>query len=66
MQAALDKIDLMLFYGRVKFSLDAKTHGKQIAHDMVYVQWQKGSDGKLATQIVWPSDAATAQAQLRK
>jgi len=66
MQAALDKIDLMLFYGRVKFSLDAKTHGKQIAHDMVYVQWQKGSDGKLATQLVWPSDAATAQAQLRK
>src|SRR5438445_1525981 len=65
-QAALDKIDLMLFYGRVKFSLDAKTHGKQIAHDMVYVQWQKGSDGKLATQLVWPSDAATAQAQLRK
>src|SRR2546430_12139948 len=66
MQAALDKIDLMLFYGRVKFSLDAKTHGKQVAHDMVYVQWQKGSDGKLATQIVWPSDAATAPAQLRK
>ncbi|TMC77709.1 MAG: hypothetical protein E6J09_06820 [Chloroflexi bacterium] len=65
-QAALDKIDLMLFYGRVKFSLDAKTHGKQVAHDMVYVQWQKGSDGKLATQIVWPSDAATAPAQLRK
>src|SRR5438445_5697585 len=65
-QAALDKIDLMLFYGRVKFSLDAKTHGKQIAHDMVYVQWQKGSDGKLATQLVWPQDAATAQAQLRK
>src|SRR3989442_3734656 len=66
MQAALDKIDLMLFYGRVKFSLDAKTHGKQIAHDMVYVQWQKGADGKLATQLVWPSDAATAPAQLRK
>src|SRR5712692_4878422 len=66
MQAALDKIDVMLFYGRVKFSLEAKTHGKQIAHDMVYVQWQKGTDGKLATQIVWPSDAATASAQLRK
>ena len=66
LQAALDKIDVMLFYGRVKFSLDAKTHGKQIAHDMVYMQWQKGSDGKLATQLVWPQDAATAQAQLRK
>ena len=66
MQAALDKIDLMLFYGRVKFSLDAKTHGKQVAHDMVYIQWQKGSDGKLATQIVWPSDAATGTALLRK
>jgi len=66
LQAALDKIDVMVFYGRVKFSLDAKTHGKQIAHEMVYMQWQKGADGKLATQLVWPADAATAQAQLRK
>src|SRR5256712_1512760 len=33
-RAALDKMDLMLFYGHVKVSTDAKTHGQQIAHDM--------------------------------
>jgi hypothetical protein len=33
---------------------------------MVYVQWQKSSDGKLATQIVWPLEAKSADAQLRK
>src|SRR5207249_2230910 len=38
-RAALDRMDLMLFYGHVKFSTDTKTHGKQTAHDMVYVQW---------------------------
>ncbi len=65
-RAALDKLDLMTFFGRTKFSTEAKTHGKQAAHDMVYVQWQKGSDGKLATQIVWPLEAKTADAQLRK
>jgi ABC-type branched-subunit amino acid transport system substrate-binding protein len=65
-KAALDKMDFMTFYGRIKFSTDAKTHGKQIAHEMVYVQWLKGADGKLATQIVWPPEAKSADAQLRK
>jgi branched-chain amino acid transport system substrate-binding protein len=65
-KAALDKIDVMTFFGRTKFSTDPKTHGKQTAHDMVFIQWQKGSDGKLAAQVVWPSDAKTADAQLRK
>src|SRR2546427_8212475 len=66
-RTALDKMDLMLFYGHVKFSTDAKTHRKQIAHDMVYVQWQKDSyTNRLATQIVWPPEAKSADAQLRK
>jgi branched-chain amino acid transport system substrate-binding protein len=65
-RAALDKLDLMTFFGRVKFSTDAKTHGKQVAHDMVYIQWQKGSDGKLAAQVVWPAEAKTADLALRK
>ncbi|HZP97765.1 MAG TPA: amino acid ABC transporter substrate-binding protein [Candidatus Limnocylindria bacterium] len=65
-KAALDKTDIMTFFGHIKFSTDQKTHGKQVAHDMVYVQWLKGSDGKLATQIVWPPEAKTADAQLRK
>ena len=66
-RAALDRMDLMLFYGHVKFSTDTKTHGKQTAHDMVYVQWQKDSyTNRLATQIVWPPEAKSADAQLRK
>ncbi len=65
-KAALDKLDLMTFFGHIKFSTDKKTHGKQIAHEMVYIQWQKGSGGKLAVQVVWPAEAKTADAQLRK
>ncbi|TAK34243.1 MAG: hypothetical protein EPO30_12350 [Lysobacteraceae bacterium] len=65
-RAALDKFDVLTFYGRIKFSTDAKTHGKQIAHEMVYVQWAKDAAGKLATQIVWPPEAKSADAQLRK
>ncbi|MDO8506488.1 MAG: ABC transporter substrate-binding protein, partial [Candidatus Limnocylindria bacterium] len=65
-RAAMDKLDLMTFFGHIKFSTDAKTHGKQTAHDMVYVQWLKGSDGKLATQIVWPTEAKSADPVLRK
>ncbi len=65
-KAALDKLDLITFFGHLKFSTETKTHGKQIAHDMVYVQWLKGTDGKLATQIVWPLEAKSADAQLRR
>lgn len=65
-KAALDKLDLMTFFGHIKFSTEQKTHGKQTAHEMVYIQWQKGSDGKLAVQVVWPAEAKTADAQLRK
>jgi branched-chain amino acid transport system substrate-binding protein len=65
-KAALDKMDLMTFFGHIKFSTEAKTHGKQTAHDMVYIQWQKGTDGKLAVQVVWPAEAKTADALLRK
>lgn len=66
LKAALDKMDLVTFFGRIKFSTDAKTHGKQIAHEMVYAQWQKDASGKLVTQIVWPAEAKSADAQLRK
>lgn len=65
-RAALDKFDVLTFYGRIKFSTDAKTHGKQIAHEMVYVQWARDAAGKLGTQIVWPTEAKSADAQLRK
>lgn len=64
--AALDKTNLMSFYGVVKFSTEAKTHGKQAAHEMVYMQWQKDAAGKLVSQIVWPTTAKSADPQLRK
>ncbi len=66
LKVALDKMDLMLFYGRIKFSTEAKTHGKQTIHEMVFMQWQKDSAGKLVTQIVWPLEAKSAEAILRK
>lgn len=65
-KAALDALDLMTFFGQTKFSTDAKTHGKQAGHTMVYIQWQKGADGKLTKQIVFPLEAKTADAQERK
>lgn len=65
-QAALDKLDVLTFYGHVKFSNDAKTHGKQDGHTMVYMQWQKGADGKFTSQIVFPTEAKSADAQFRK
>jgi branched-chain amino acid transport system substrate-binding protein len=65
-KAALDKMNLMTFYGVVKFSTDAKTHGKQAAHEMVYMQWQKDASGKLVTQIVWPLGVKSADGILRK
>jgi branched-chain amino acid transport system substrate-binding protein len=64
--AALDKMKLMTFYGIVQFSTDAKTHGKQIAHDMVLMQWQKDASGKLTTNIIWPLEAKSADPQLKK
>lgn len=64
--AALDKLNLLTFYGSVQFSTDAKTHGKQISHEMVLMQWQKDASGKLVSQIVWPTTAKTADPQLRK
>ena len=64
--AALDKLNLLTFYGRVQFSTDAKTHGKQTAHEMVYMQWRKDASGKLVAPIVWPLNAKTDDLQPRK
>ncbi len=58
--AALDKMDILTFYGHVKFDTSAANHGLQIGHEMVYVQWQKDSSGNLVKQIVWPEAGATA------
>ncbi|WP_293174961.1 amino acid ABC transporter substrate-binding protein [Oceanithermus sp.] len=58
-RAALDKMDLTIFFGKIKFSTDPASHGLQLGHDMVQIQWQK-KDGKLMKEIVWPLDAKTS------
>jgi branched-chain amino acid transport system substrate-binding protein len=57
---ALDGTDATTFYGHIRFATGAADHGLQIGHDMVLAQWQKGTDGKLRSQVVWPAEAKTA------
>jgi branched-chain amino acid transport system substrate-binding protein len=59
---ALDATDVLTFFGHIKFDTGKEAHGLQTGHDMVYIQWQKGPDGKLAKQVIWPEAAATAKA----
>jgi len=59
-KAAMDKMDILTFYGRIKFDTSAESHGLQIGHDMVYIQWQKDTGGNLVKQVVWPLAGATA------
>ena len=56
---ALDKMNLMTFYGNIKFDT-AKAHGLQVGHDMVYIQWHRGVT--LIKKVVWPEGAATDKA----
>ena len=57
--AELNKMNVTTLFGATKFSTDPKSHGLQLAHQMVLMQWQ-GSDGHLEKQVVWPLAAATA------
>jgi ABC-type branched-subunit amino acid transport system substrate-binding protein len=59
-KAALDAMDLMTFYGRLKFDTDPKAHGLQVGHEMVYIQWAKDKQGKPVKEVVWPEAGATA------
>ncbi len=61
-KAALDATNIMSFFGPTKFDT-AKAHGLQIGHDMVYIQWQKGADGKVGKQVVWPAEGKSADAK---
>lgn len=56
---ALNKTNVTTLFGATKFSTDPKSHGLQIAHQMVMTQWQM-KDGQLVKQVVWPSAAATS------
>ena len=61
-KAALDGMDLLTFFGYIKFDTSAENHGLQIGHDMVYIQWQKDASGKLVKQVVWPAEGKSADA----
>ncbi len=59
-KAALEAMDILTFYGAIKFDTSPEAHGLQISHEMVVAQWQKNDAGELAREIIWPPDAATA------
>ncbi len=61
LKSALDGMDMMTFYGRIKFDTTPENHGLQIGHSMVYVQWQKDASGALVKQVVWPAEGKTAE-----
>lgn len=60
-KAALDNMNVLTFYGHVKFDTSAEAHGLQVGHSMVYIQWQKETQGNLVKQVVWPQEGATAE-----
>ena len=60
-KAALDNMDVLTLFGRIKFDTSAENHGLQIGHSMVYIQWQKDDAGNLMKQVVWPLEGATAE-----
>ncbi len=61
-KAALDAMDIMTFYGHIKFDNTPAAHGLQVGHDMIYIQWQKDAKGNLVKEVVWPEDAKTKDA----
>ncbi|MFP3868427.1 MAG: amino acid ABC transporter substrate-binding protein [Desulfobacteraceae bacterium] len=62
-KAVLDDLDVLSFYGRLRFDQTPAAHGLQVGHDMVYIQWQKDDQGKLVKQLVWPATVRTAPAR---
>lgn len=60
-KAALDAMDILTFYGRIKFDTSQEAHGLQIGHSMVYIQWQEDPAGNLVKQVVWPPEGKTAE-----
>ena len=60
--AALDALDVLTFFGHIKFNTTAEAHGLQIGHSMVLIQWQDDGSGNLMKQVIWPPEGATAEA----
>jgi len=55
----LNKMDVTTLWGETKFSTEPKSHGLQLAHQMVLTQWQM-KDGRLVKEVIWPLAAGTA------
>jgi len=60
LKTALESLDLMTFFGGVKFDVSAANHGLQIGHEMVYIQWQRDASNNLIKQVVWPPTSKSA------
>jgi branched-chain amino acid transport system substrate-binding protein len=58
--AALNAMDVMTFYGGIRFDTSEEAHGLQLAHQMVVAQWQLNDAGELERVIIAPADIATA------
>ena len=58
-KAALNKMNLMTFFGGIKFDTSEGAHGLQISHKMVVAQWQMNDAGELTRVIIAPADVAT-------
>jgi branched-chain amino acid transport system substrate-binding protein len=58
--AALNAMDIMTFYGGIRFDTSEEAHGLQLAHQMVVAQWQLNDAGELERVIIAPADIATA------
>ena len=59
-KTAMDGQDLLTFFGRTKFDTTAEAHGLQLAHEMIYIQWQ-GTSGDAHKEVVWPETSKTAE-----
>ena len=58
--AALESMNIMSFFGGTQFDTSAEAHGLQINHDMVVAQWQKNGAGELQRFVIWPTEVSTS------
>ncbi|MCU0242190.1 MAG: amino acid ABC transporter substrate-binding protein [Vicinamibacteria bacterium] len=60
-KAALDDINMLTFFGALRFDTSPAAHGLQIGHEMVYIQWQQDAAQKMIKQVIWPEAAQSAK-----
>jgi ABC-type branched-subunit amino acid transport system substrate-binding protein len=60
-KGALDAMDLNMFYGHIKFDTSAESHGLQVGHSMMYIQWQRDDAGELFKALVFPFEGASEE-----